>query len=294
MEGKLNNQSPIMQLPDPFNFPAPEPWIVWKKRFQHYLSVTGLTGKSQQEQIDILMYLMGEKSEEIMLQFPQQPDTLEKALKDFDTYFVPRRNIIFERFKFNSRVQQVGEPVDLFITDLHSLAEYCEFGAIKEELIRDRIVVGMLDARVSESLQLKPTLTLPEAVNAARQAELQRKQNKIIRDKGDYNVNLVKGRRRYTPVTQRGGSSSRGGKTAIPECHGKSGSSEKQGQQPGESSGCFFCGGVRHPRFKCPARESVCFLCKVKGHFAKVCKSKKCNWLVITLIKKLRWKGSLV
>lgn len=48
----------------------------------------------------------------------------------------------------------LGEPVDSFITGLNSLAECCNFYISKRELIRDRIVVGMLVSKTSERLQL--------------------------------------------------------------------------------------------------------------------------------------------
>uniref|UniRef100_UPI0035900430 uncharacterized protein n=1 Tax=Myxine glutinosa TaxID=7769 RepID=UPI0035900430 len=35
---------------------------------------------------------------------------------------------------------------------------------------------------------------------------------------------------------------------------------------------CFFCGGPRHARVVCPARDAICHLCSLKGHYAKVCK----------------------
>ena len=50
---------------------------------------------------------------------------------------------MFERPKFNSKSQQDKESVDNFITDLYCLAEYCEFGTLRDDLIRDRIVVGL-------------------------------------------------------------------------------------------------------------------------------------------------------
>ena len=31
------------------------------------------------------------------------------------------------------------------------------------------------------------------------------------------------------------------------------------------------CGNKYHPRFQCPARNAVCHICGVKGHFSKVC-----------------------
>lgn len=38
---------------------------------------------------------------------------------------------------------------------------------------------------------------------------------------------------------------------------------------------CYFCNQNRHPRSKCPARESVCGNCKKIGHWARVCRSAK-------------------
>ena len=43
------------------------------------------------------------------------------------------------------RMQREGESVDNFITDLYSLPEHCNFGILCDELIRDRIVVGIRD-----------------------------------------------------------------------------------------------------------------------------------------------------
>ena len=69
-------------------------------------------------------------------------------------------------------MQKEGESADNFITDLYTLAEHCQFGALHDELIRDRIVVGLRDKALSEKLQLESSLTLEEAINQARQKEL--------------------------------------------------------------------------------------------------------------------------
>ena len=75
--------------------------------------------------------------------------------------------------KFNLRSQQENEPVEAFITDLFNLAEHCNFGSLREELIRDRIVVGIRDKNLS---QLESDLTLEKAVNLVRQRKTVRKQ----------------------------------------------------------------------------------------------------------------------
>ena len=48
-------------------------------------------------------------------------------------------------------------------------------------MIRDRIVVGLRDRKLSERLQLEADLTLEKAITMARQSESVRKQQSIIR-----------------------------------------------------------------------------------------------------------------
>ena len=37
---------------------------------------------------------------------------------------------------------------------------------------------------------------------------------------------------------------------------------------------CFLCGNAKHQCSKCPARDTICYKCQKKGHFAKVCRGK--------------------
>ena len=49
--------------------------------------------------------------------------------------------------------------MDNFIVDLYALAEPCQYGNLREEMIRDQIVVGIRDGRLAEKLQLDAALT---------------------------------------------------------------------------------------------------------------------------------------
>ena len=75
-------------------------------------------------------------------------------------FFKVRRNVIFERARFNRRCQREGEPIDTYIMELYKLTENCDYGALTAEMIRDRIVVGIRDETLSKRLQLDPDLTL--------------------------------------------------------------------------------------------------------------------------------------
>ena len=51
---------------------------------------------------------------------------------------------------------------------LYTLVKYHEYGGLHNELIRDRIVVGIRDAQLSEKMQMESELTLERAVILAR------------------------------------------------------------------------------------------------------------------------------
>ena len=73
----------------------------------------------------------------------EEMNSYKTVKNQFEGHSIAKRNTIFERAKFNVRVQKEGEPVKNFIIDLHCLAKHCEFGAQKDQLIRDCIVIGL-------------------------------------------------------------------------------------------------------------------------------------------------------
>ena len=64
---------------------------------------------------------------------------------------------------------------------LYDLAENCDYGDIREEMIRDRLVVGIRDSALSEKLQLDPKLKLEIAKTANRQKEAVREQQQTLK-----------------------------------------------------------------------------------------------------------------
>ena len=97
-----------------------------------------------------------------------------------DGFFQIRKNVIYERARFNRRVQQPDELVEQFITNLYHLAEHCEYGELRNEMIRDHIVVGIWDSVLSERLQLDPELTLEKAKILVRQREAVHEQQQFL------------------------------------------------------------------------------------------------------------------
>ncbi|XP_055687612.1 uncharacterized protein LOC129792523 isoform X2 [Lutzomyia longipalpis] len=75
----------------------------------------------------------------------------KKLLRD-----VPRnlkkRNVLQERFKFNTRLQEEGETAEEFAKDLQILAQSCAYGKFLEEKLRDNFVYGLRSARIKINL----------------------------------------------------------------------------------------------------------------------------------------------
>ena len=155
-----------LEPPAPFLFKVPDQWQRWRKRFDQYRLASGLSTESDKQQISTLLYCMGEDAEETLTSTTiteVDRKVYAKVIEKFDKFFKVRKNIIFELARFNLRCQGEGESIEQFITSWYSLAESCEFGALKDELIRDRIVVGIRDKALSERMQVDPNLTLNKA-----------------------------------------------------------------------------------------------------------------------------------
>ena len=117
---------------------------------------------------------MGGESEDIFTSFTfdDGADQIDynRVKEKFDHHFMANKYVI-ERAKFNQRVQGQDEPVENFITDLYRLTEFCEYRSLKEEMIRDRLIVGLKNDKHSEKRQMNSVLTLKQAVQQARQSE---------------------------------------------------------------------------------------------------------------------------
>ena len=113
---------------------------------------------------------MGDCADNILatLRLDETKATYDEVHTALNGYFDVRRNLTVQRALFNKRHQLAGESVDTFIQDLCWFAEDCKYGTLKDSLIRDRIVVGVVDDSLSDRLQAKADLTLEMALQMSR------------------------------------------------------------------------------------------------------------------------------
>ena len=256
------------QIPtiETFDFTIPSEWPNWIRRFERFRHASGLAGKSEESQVNTLIYSMGDKADDILQSFKLSEEDLKTyntVKQKFDAHFVKRRNVIFERAKFNSRKQEAGESVNSFITDLHCLARYCNYGDLHDEMIRDRIVVGIRDSKLSQRMQLEAELTLTKAIEIASQSEAVKEQQSTVRGHSEsISVDVIKKRQFST-------------NKSIPPQH-KFRHSAMNSFKQAQSQACTRCGQTpSHEKKFCPARDSVCHKCHKKGHYKALCRSKR-------------------
>ena len=94
-------------------------------RVAHFLNVVGKDGQELYETFTLL---------------EEDSKNITKVLEAFEARCVPMANVIYERYMFNKCTQDVGESVDHFIIDVLKLVENCQYGDLKDDLIRDKLV----------------------------------------------------------------------------------------------------------------------------------------------------------
>jgi len=142
---------------------------------------------------------------------------------------------------------------------LYTLAENCDYGGMKEEMIRDRLVVGYRDARLSQRMQLDPKLTLESAKKTLRQSEAIHDQQQVLKGATEpTNLGAIRPQCKWADRRDQ----LRGGRGP---------NRPKAGTEP---KLCTRCGRGPHPRDKCPAKDAKCHNCQSKGHYSAQCLAK--------------------
>jgi len=92
---------------------------------------------------------------------------IDRILKMFEARCVPVKNVIYECYIFNKRVQKPGENVDHYIMDIISWLNIVS-GEVKDDLIRDKLVSGIREDKVHEKLLGIKHLTQLKAIDTLK------------------------------------------------------------------------------------------------------------------------------
>ena len=84
---------------------------------------------------------------------------------------------------------------------LFHLVDLCNYGNLRDEMLRDRLVVGIRDDGLSQRLQMDSELTLAKAMKLVRQSEAVKQHTRQLQDHPNTHtsVDLATMHRRPTP-----------------------------------------------------------------------------------------------
>ena len=138
--------------------------------------------------------------------------------------------------------------------------ENCQYGELAQEMICDRLVVGISDKALSEQLCTHADLTLEKAKTMIRQREAIHEQRDMLQQNGmtKHTTTLDQIKSKYGRHT---------GRRATPRTGG---TAPHKSVRPAAQK-CKRCGNKSHPRDQCPAKDAECYKCKKKGHFSSQC-----------------------
>ena len=128
-------------------------WNYFKDSWNNYAIATELNKKSKPVQVSTFLSIIGKECYEVYENLPLTVDERKDSdsiISKLTEYFEPQRNIIYERYLFNSATQRSENKIDQFVSELRKLASTCEYGTLSDELIRDRIVIGISDSSICE------------------------------------------------------------------------------------------------------------------------------------------------
>ena len=226
---------------------------------------TELDTKSEGVQVATLLTVIGEEARDVYSTFTDwanegDENKIAPVLQKFAEYCQPRKNIPFERYRFNRRTQEAGESYDQYKTALRKLAEGCDFDTITpDEMLRNRLIFGIRDSKVRERLLRESKLSLAKTDEICRAAESMQTQMEIVGDLTEPEANKLEQER-------------------LPNFR-KSKKTTRRRQQQGQGRRgreCEKCGYQHQESLEsCPAIGQECLKCGKRNHFASRCKSKE-------------------
>ena len=93
----------------------------------------------------------------------------------------PKPNLISERFKFNSRNRAENKTISEYMAELRRLTQYCDYGTVLNDMLRDRLVCGVNHSHIQRKLLSEgSSLTLEKALSIAISVEAAIKQSLLI------------------------------------------------------------------------------------------------------------------
>ncbi|XP_046666671.1 uncharacterized protein LOC124358417 [Homalodisca vitripennis] len=248
-----------------------ETWSSYIERFELLIECNNI---KEEKKVSTLLIVAGVKTYSLLrdLCTPNKPSTksFDALVSLIQDHLYPKPSFIAERYKFSKRIQHEGESAADYIAQLRKMSTHCEFGAVLNDYLRDRLVSGIRNEATKQKLLGESSLTFDQAVKIITSAEAAEKNAAALAINGSRNAErLQKMTAHHRSVTAESRASAGAGGATTPGSHHhnpKSSSSHDYKVQ------CSCYGNVGHLRHQCRLFGVTCNACGKKNHIAKAVK----------------------
>ena len=151
-----------------------EDWTSYTERLAQYFVANDITDARKKRAI--LLSACGPSTYQLIrnLASPTKPaeksyDDLVKLISD---HLHPTPTIACQRYNFNTRKQKEGESIAEYVAELRRIAEHCNYDAMLEEMLRDKLMCGVRDRRMRQKLLAEKDLTFKKAFELTQAIEM--------------------------------------------------------------------------------------------------------------------------
>ena len=225
----------------------------WKQQLLNFMTCSGSDEKDNKVQTAMILNFAGEDVLEISNHFTFDSEESKTdptvILKKIEEYCLPKKSEVYESYKFWTWPHST--PIDHFIADLRTQAKNCNFDAMTDRMIRDKVIFSLPDAALkTRLLREQEKMTLGKLIDACRAHELAQAQSKEMGASSSVN--------RMTTATHH----------KEPAYRKQQGSHDKPKEKQHQRM-CLFC-NKQHvlKKEQCPAYGKTCRVCKQKNHFS--------------------------
>ena len=206
-----------IQPPGPF-MPTTTTFTLWKEELHNYILAAVGEDVSAARKKAILQSTIGPQAKKVIANLePSKKDNYDNLVRSLEEFYSVETSDVIERHVFNTLLQLEGEQIDSFVTRLRTQAVRCsykipsitrqitvtgvddpvevtiEFKDLTDDLIRDRVIVGLRDDSMRARLLREKHLTLETAIAIVRAQEQADDQlRKLNKPKPSMDVEAIK------------------------------------------------------------------------------------------------------
>lgn len=280
--------------PFPDNVPANRMWEQWNRfidRFEIAASLSNICDPVKRSQI--LFLSMREKLQRITRAARLRPSLEEPScyaffVRNIEGYLRSMVDVTAEHEAFTNLKQEANEPVMDFHSRLMEKVRLCGYSsADQERFVRAQLLKGMRNKELVKSARTFGYDTLFIVQSATREEAFM---DESAQTEPSQALALTRNRPRTSGEARhwKQTNESTADRWTRPR---RRETDEKRNRGLGRRSRCSKCDRLFHKFGSCPAVNSNCNKCGLRGHFAVVCRKKDANQLQVERNHEAEWES---